>query len=107
LQDIRLLIYLLLGIRMLYEFHRSENAKRLQSVHATYLITGIQLPTEEPANQTNNSRNGEDEVMQSSPFMSSMPQPDDAEPSVRTTSMILVREEDMPSRYSFFSSPYI
>ena len=83
---------------MLYEFHRIENSKRLRSVYATYLITGIQCPAEKLAEQSN-GRDGEDEVMQSSPFMSSsMPQPDDAEPLVRTTSMILVREEDMPSR---------
>ncbi|OXV09038.1 hypothetical protein Egran_03197 [Elaphomyces granulatus] len=97
-------VHCTLAKQMLYEFYRSENAKRLQSVHATYLITGIQWPMEEPANQTNDSRNGEDEVMQSSPFMSSMPQPDDAEPSVRTTSMILVREEDMPKARATFKS---
>lgn len=83
--------------RMLYDFHRSENAKKAQSVNATYVITGVQKPPEKPATN-GHAKDGEDEVMQSSPFMSSMPQPEVAEEEIRTTSMILVREEDLEGR---------
>jgi DNA polymerase delta subunit 3 len=79
---------------MLYEFHRTENAKRPQSVNATYLLTGVQRP---PEKSTTNGvkKDGDDAVMQSSPFMSSMPHPDDAEQPIRTTSFLLAREEDL------------
>lgn len=40
---------------MLYEFHRTQNAKRPGSVHATYLIYGVKYNT--------NSQNGGDEDM--------------------------------------------
>lgn len=89
---------------MLYEFHRTENAKKPQSVNATYIITGVQHPPEErkPAtNGTARARDGDDEVMQSSPFLSSsMPQQDvdAAEEPVRRTSVLLVREEDMEGK---------
>ena len=82
---------------MLYDFHRSENAKKTQSVNATYVITGVQKPPEKPATN-GHAKDGEDEVMQSCPFMSSMPQPEVAEEEIRTTSMILVREEDLEGR---------
>jgi DNA polymerase delta subunit 3 len=83
---------------MLYEFHRNENAKKPQSVNATYVITGVQKPPEMPATNGTHAKDGEDSVMQSSPFMSSMPQPEVAEEEIRTTSMILVREEDLEGR---------
>ncbi|KAK0672758.1 putative DNA polymerase subunit delta-3 [Cercophora samala] len=41
--------------QMLYEFHRTQNAKRPGSVHATYLIYGVKY--------NNNSQNGDDEDM--------------------------------------------
>ncbi|KAK4651693.1 hypothetical protein QC762_601245 [Podospora pseudocomata] len=41
--------------QMLYEFHRTQNAKRPGSVHATYLIYGVKYNT--------NSQNGGDEDM--------------------------------------------
>ncbi|KAK0745033.1 DNA polymerase subunit Cdc27 [Apiosordaria backusii] len=41
--------------QMLYEFHRSQNAKRPGSVHATYLIYGVK--------HNSNSQNGADEEM--------------------------------------------
>ncbi|KAK2877209.1 hypothetical protein FQN49_001333 [Arthroderma sp. PD_2] len=85
--------------RMLYEFHRSENERKPKSVHATYLITGICgyiKPT--PLNGNRLKKDGEDEVMQSSPFMSSQPaQPEavEAEDTPTMTSIMLVREEEL------------
>jgi DNA polymerase delta subunit 3 len=86
-------------IRMLYEFYCSENAKKPRSVNASYIIAGVQQPPEKPARKGSRTKDGEDAIMQSSPFMpSSMPQPDDSEPPNRKTSIILVREEDMEGR---------
>jgi DNA polymerase delta subunit 3 len=76
--------------RMLYDFHQKQNAKKPQSVHATYLLTGITRV--EPATSksiTATSKNesprkdgsaqvqdDEDSIMQSSPFPSSFPEPE-------------------------------
>jgi len=30
--------------RILYEFHKSQNAKRPSSIHATYLVYGVKTP---------------------------------------------------------------
>ncbi|EPS32841.1 hypothetical protein PDE_07802 [Penicillium oxalicum 114-2] len=90
--------------QILYEFHRNENAKRPQSVHATYLISGIQKPAEEPP-ATNGHPSDEDEVMQSSPYLlSSMPNQDSALESVRVASIILAREEDLEAAKTTFQS---
>lgn len=87
---------------MLYDFHRTENAKSPHSVNATYVITGIQK--EEPgngkaastaANGTQENDNDDDEMMQSSPYISSsMPNQDSTSQAVGKASIILVREED-------------
>ncbi|KMQ45540.1 hypothetical protein A7D00_5397 [Trichophyton violaceum] len=55
--------------RMLYEFHRSENEKKPKSVHATYLLTGISGHTKPLPLSRNHLKDGEDEVMQSSPVV--------------------------------------
>ncbi|EFR04766.1 hypothetical protein MGYG_07773 [Nannizzia gypsea CBS 118893] len=83
---------------MLYEFHRSENEKKPKSVHATYLLTGIFGCTKALPLAAGHLKDGEDEVMQSSPFMSSQPaRPETTEavdgPTI--TSVILVREEEL------------
>jgi DNA polymerase delta subunit 3 len=79
---------------MLFDFHRTENGKKPNSVSATYLISGVQTP-QRTAAANRNSNDGEDTVMRSSPYMSSMPQPDEKEPSIGTTSFVLAREEDL------------
>jgi DNA polymerase delta subunit 3 len=80
--------------RILYEFHRNENAKKPQTVHATYVISGIQKAPE-PA-PTNGHADDEDEMMQSSPYLpSSMPNQDATSDSIRTASIVLAREEDL------------
>ena len=83
---------------MLYEFHRNENSKKPNSVNATYVITGVQQVPEPPATNGNaNDFDGDgDDIMQSSPYISSsMPNQDEVIDSIPTTSIILVREEDL------------
>ena len=83
---------------MLYEFHQNENSKKPNSVNATYVITGVQQLPEPPATNGNaNDFDGDgDDVMQSSPYISSsMPNQDEVIDSIHTTSIILVREEDL------------
>ncbi|RAR12448.1 dna polymerase subunit cdc27 protein [Stemphylium lycopersici] len=94
---------------MLFEFHKKQNARKPNSIHATYLLTG----TPRRAEHTNGvkSRSGQDTDMRSSPFMSSMPEPDEGEDfeyrsesddedtpaprGVKETRVLLVREEDL------------
>ncbi|KAJ5677950.1 uncharacterized protein N7477_003583 [Penicillium maclennaniae] len=81
--------------QILFEFHNKENAKKPQSVHATYIISGIQKAPEPPATN-GHAKNDEDEIMQSSPYLpSSQPKQDDASESLRIASIILAREEDL------------
>lgn len=81
---------------MLYDFHRNENAKKPQSVHATYVISGFQKPPAAETPVTNGHAKDEDEVMQSSPYLpSSMPNQDASFESPRVMSIIIAREEDL------------
>jgi DNA polymerase delta subunit 3 len=88
---------------MLFDFHQTQNAKKPNSVHATYLITGRRRTPEDAsgANATN-GRDGGDVDMRRSPFMSSMPhtnedgeEEDEAEEPVKETTILLVREEEL------------
>ncbi|KAJ5611089.1 hypothetical protein N7510_007808 [Penicillium lagena] len=89
--------------RMLFDFHRIENAKKPQTVHATYVVSGIQKPPQSPG-INGHGANDEDAIMQSSPYMpSSMPNQDPAD-AVRVTSIILTREEDLEAAKSTFES---
>ncbi|EZF33712.1 hypothetical protein H109_02897 [Trichophyton interdigitale MR816] len=66
--------------RMLYEFHRSENEKKPKSVHATYLLAGVSRHVKPLPLSRNHLKDGEDEVMQSSPVVGSQPaQPETTE----------------------------
>jgi hypothetical protein len=83
---------------MLFEFHKKQNAKKPKSVHATYLLTGKKHTSE----HTNgiNGKDGDDMVMRSSPFMSSMPEPEEPEEApISKTSIVLVREEELESMW--------
>ncbi|KAF1944353.1 hypothetical protein EJ02DRAFT_341034 [Clathrospora elynae] len=100
--------------RMLFDFHKKQNAKKPKSVHATYLITGTQRDSEH-TNDSNgtNGRNGEDTDMRSSPFMSSMPEPEDSDESeeddekpVKETTLLLVREEELEETRTEFADIY-
>ncbi|KAJ5457929.1 hypothetical protein N7475_009317 [Penicillium sp. IBT 31633x] len=88
---------------LLFEFHRNENAKKPQTVHATYVISGIQKAPE--PSYTNGHGNDEDETMQSSPYLpSSMLNQDLAPDSSRPASIVLAREEDLEDAKSTFLS---
>ncbi|KAJ4368105.1 hypothetical protein N0V83_006460 [Neocucurbitaria cava] len=79
---------------MLFDFHQKQNAKKPNAVHATYLVSG----TKKSAEGTNiaNGRDGEDTAMRSSPFMSSMPETEEhIEEHVKTTTIVLAREEEL------------
>ncbi|KAJ6119746.1 Six-hairpin glycosidase [Penicillium sp. IBT 18751x] len=90
--------------QILFEFHNKENAKKPQSVHATYVISGIQKAPEPPATN-GHAKNDEDEIMQSSPYLpSSQPNQDDASESLRIASIILAREEDLEDAKATFQS---
>ena len=81
---------------MLFDFHQKQNSKKSNSVHATYLIAGTQRATK--ATNGLNDRDGDDAIMRSSPFMSSMPEPEEvAEEPVKKTVILLVREEELES----------
>lgn len=84
---------------MLFDFHKTENGKKPNSVSATYLISGVQMSQKLPA--ANGGSKDEDTVMRSSPYMSSMPQPEEKEHSMRTTSFVLAREEDLDGAYPY------
>lgn len=81
--------------RMLFDFHQKQNAKKPTSIHATYLVAGRKRNSE----QTNgaNGRDGGDVDMRSSPFMSSMPEPEEPKEPLKETTILLVREEELKS----------
>ncbi|KAK2753142.1 hypothetical protein FQN54_007967 [Arachnomyces sp. PD_36] len=93
-----------LSKQMLYEFHRHENSKKAKSVNATYIIIGVQREPEKVNANGTQSKDGEDDYMQSSPFMSSMPQQDEMESKPKVTSVTLAREEDLDSAKSRFET---
>ena len=97
---------------MLYAFHRQQSARKPGSIHAIYLLVGVRTPAAPsvavtvPVNghQRERAKDGEDEVMQSSPFMSSAVQKgeenddddeEEMEERVKVKSVVLVREEDL------------
>jgi DNA polymerase delta subunit 3 len=84
--------------RMLYEFHRQQNGKKPGTVHATYLISGTKRNVEHLVTNGGSKKDGEDEYMQSSPFMSSsIPQPEEGTGESSVLSISLTREEDLES----------
>ena len=82
---------------MLYDFHKQQNAKKPESIHATYLLSGIKR--EEPATNGDTKKDNDgDNYMQSSPIMSSsIPVPEDEQSAAAppVLSISLVREEDL------------
>lgn len=68
---------------MLYEFHRSQNAKRPGAVHATYLIYGSKNASDGPRN----SADGDVEMASSPPEVGSLTE------VVPTFALSLVPEE--------------
>ncbi|OJJ88456.1 uncharacterized protein ASPGLDRAFT_54511 [Aspergillus glaucus CBS 516.65] len=91
--------------RMLYDFHHNENSKKPNSVNATYVITGVQHPSEPHATNGDAHESDGDDIMQSSPYISSsMPNQDAAADTVTGSSIILVREEDLEDAKLTFRS---
>ncbi len=81
--------------RMLYEFHRQQNAKKPGTIHATYLISGTKRNAHSAVPTGALKKDGEDDYMQSSPFVgSSIPQIDDGTGESEVLSITVVREED-------------
>jgi DNA polymerase delta subunit 3 len=90
--------------QMLYDFHTKQNAKKPNSVHATYLFTGKQRPQAAKHTNGTHTQDGEDSIMQSSPFMSSMPEQEEcAEEPIPVTAVVLVREEELEKKKSEFA----
>ncbi|MCJ1296640.1 hypothetical protein MMC34_008206 [Xylographa carneopallida] len=94
---------------MLYYFHASQNEQKPGSVHATYLVSGVQS-TKAIVNVSVAEVN-EDLQMQSSPFMScSMPGQDVEEEASTAMVMTLVEEQHLnvvKKRYNRISSVHI
>ncbi|KAJ8112999.1 hypothetical protein OPT61_g4768 [Boeremia exigua] len=80
---------------MLFDFHQKQNARKANSIHATYLISGSRRSIEETNGA--NGRSDEDVNMRSSPFMSSMLEQEDRdkEEHVKKSVILLVREEEL------------
>ncbi|KAL9637629.1 MAG: hypothetical protein Q9204_001792 [Flavoplaca sp. TL-2023a] len=83
--------------RLLFQFHKQQNAKKPGSIHAVYVFTGYTIPVAPPtASQNGTIMDGEDAHMQSSPFMSSsMPQLEEEEEQAAIKTVTLCREEDL------------
>ncbi|KAL4939299.1 DNA polymerase subunit Cdc27 [Aspergillus oleicola] len=83
--------------QMLYDFHHNENAKKPSSVNATYVLTGIPKAPEPATNgAAANGNNEDDDIMPSSPYISSsMPNQHGASDEIPTSAVILAREEDL------------
>jgi DNA polymerase delta subunit 3 len=98
-------VQLLIHTRMLYEFHKQQNAKKPESIHATYLLSGTKRK-EEPTNGDTKKDNDGDNYMQSSQIMSSsmpVPEEDHSTASPPVLSITLVREEDLESMLGVFA----
>ena len=84
--------------RMLYEFHRLENSKTPNSVHATYVVIGI--PILQTQSKRHSKDSDDDEFMQSSPYVGSQLEPEDSdEESIPVTAVRLVREQELSGAY--------
>jgi len=87
---------------MLYEFHRQQNGKKPGTIHATYLLSGTKRVEELVPRNAEVKKDGEDDYMQSSPFLaSSMPQIEDGSGATNVLSITLVREENLKGKSSF------
>lgn len=80
---------------MLFDFHKTQNTKKPNSVHATYLITGRHKP--EVKTNGAHSNDGDDVSMRSSPPISSLPKSESQHEDelLPITTVTLVREEDL------------
>ena len=79
---------------MLFDFHARENSKKPGSVHATYLVSGVQ--SKKAILNSSVAEINEDVHMQSSPFMGSSAPRQDVEKEPSTVKvMTLVQEQHL------------
>lgn len=64
---------LLIDNRMLYDFHTTENGRKPNCVHATYIVTGFRKPRPSVKGKGGGDGESKDMEMQCSPFDSSFP----------------------------------
>ena len=84
---------------MLHEFHRQQNGKKPGTIHATYLISGTKRKEESVPTNGASIKDGEDDYMQSSPFLgSSMPPIDDGTGESGVLSITLAKEDHLEGR---------
>ncbi|KAG9577708.1 hypothetical protein KCU77_g13060, partial [Aureobasidium melanogenum] len=85
-----------LAKQMLYDFHRSQNNKQPNSLHATYLVTGTQsLPPQQAENDTLESQDASDKTLQTSSIHQSPG-------AYQATSLLLVDEDNLDTAKSTF-----
>lgn len=94
---------------MLFEFHQQQNRKKPGTVHASYLIAGKKLPTDQSKAE---GADGEAGYMASSPPFRSTPQDRALESNgdIPTLSVTLVREGDLEQarkKYESISSIHV
>ncbi len=94
-------LYVLNSPRLLFEFHQKQNARKPNSVHATYLVAGTKRKSE-----STKKLHDHDTDMRSSPFMSSMPEKEESdsesdsdEEVAEETVIVLVREEELEGQW--------
>ncbi|KFZ09633.1 hypothetical protein V502_08606 [Pseudogymnoascus sp. VKM F-4520 (FW-2644)] len=82
---------------MLFEFHQQQNRKKPGTVHASYLIAGKKLPTDQPKAHYVKGADGEAGYMASSPPFRNTPQAGalESDGDIPTLSITLVREGDL------------
>lgn len=82
---------------MIFEFHRVQNGKKPESIHATYLLSGTKRKVEPTVKHRNQLEADGDSHMQSSPYMSSsMPETEPEESKEEhVQSIVLAREEHL------------
>ena len=80
---------------MLYAFHRRQISLKPGSIHATYLVCGYKIPVKSGLVNGQSVQDGEDTVMQSSPFVSSQGHGEEEALEIREKTICVVREGDL------------
>jgi hypothetical protein len=83
--------------RMLYEFHKSQNAKRPGAVHATYLVYGTKKASDGPS-ASQNGTDGDIDMTSLAPEVESLTE------AVPTSTLSLVPEEKLKGCFPLLPS---
>ena len=86
-------VHVNLAKQMLFEFHRSQNARKPGSVRAIYYLRGSKAQLRPQTNGVN-SHDGQDSIMQSSPFMSSTQDVEQVEHIIQKSGVV-VQEQNL------------